>query len=176
MGWFHPDLGAVALCRRCLMGPTQLFPLVTRAVFQECPLCVACIISAVVHLAASTVLVGGLSLGPVGYRALPCVVTVGPMEGRIGFPHSWLFNPRRCTAIIGPLLHETKFLWCCLHGWGSFVGLIFICWWMELFPLHIRGFVVDISMLVGRAEFPPYCLHGLGPGLVELACWRTRKP
>lgn len=25
--------------------------------------------------------------------------------------------------------------------------------------------MVDISMLVGRAEFPPYCLHGLGPGL-----------
>lgn len=104
-----PDLGAVALCRRCLMGPSTTLP----SGHQSCvpgmsPVC--CMhISAVVHLAASTVLVGGLSLGPAGYRALPCVVTVGPMEGRIGFPHSWLFNPRRCTAIIGPLLHETKF-------------------------------------------------------------------
>ena len=28
-----------------------------------------------------------------------------------------------------------------------------------------RGFVDDVSMLVGRAGFPPHCLHGLGTGL-----------
>ena len=133
-----PDLGEAALCRRC---PTRLSTTLPSG-HQSCapgmsP--VACMhISAVVHLAALSVLVGGLSLGLAGYRVLPCVVTVSPMEGRIGFPRSWLFDPRRCIAVTGPLLLETSFQWSCLHGWGS-SGLVFICWWMELLPCTGQG-------------------------------------
>ena len=64
-------------------------------------------------------LVGGAGSWLVGCKARPHRAVVLSLEGRVGFPCSWLGSLRGCKAVASFLEGEGEFLYICMSwGWG----------------------------------------------------------